>query len=631
MPHVNKMKYFILNLLAMPRIFKQLLMLATDSVLLILVLLMSFSIRLGYLYFPTDNLFLVIYGAPLIGIIIFYMFGLYSSIVRYTGFKNIASVIQAVTIYALVWALICYVNNIVGVPRSVIFFNWMLSIIVISGIRIVASTVLAPKNKIQNNIIIYGSGEFGLQLSSALKHSSKYRLVAFVDDNKAKSGRSINGTRVCSSKELSKLIKKFGVSEVFVTLSGISRKNRNKILEDLSIFPVKVSVLPGISELADGKVKVNDLREIDIKDLLGRESVSPNESLLRVKIMNKVVLVTGAGGSIGSELCRQIILLKPKKLILFELSEVALYQIEQELISLNISNIEIFPILGSIVDYKRMQAVLDYYKVQTIYHAAAYKHVPLVEYNQSSGVLNNAIGTRRIAEAAIASKVETFVLISTDKAVRPTSIMGASKRIAELILQAFSTLQYDTCFTMVRFGNVLDSSGSVIPLFKKQIRDGGPVTLTHPNVVRYFMTIPEAVELVIQSGAMADGGDVFVLDMGKPIKIYDLATKIIQLSGLKVKNKINADGDIEIKVIGLRPGEKLYEELLVGDSVKKTEHKLIMKAHEDMIDWNVLKPMLNDLERFANYGDQKKTRELIIKIVPQFKPQPLNVDLLSKV
>ena len=631
MHHVNKMKYFILNLLAMPRIFKQLLMLVTDSVLLILVLLMSFSIRLGYLYFPTDNLFLVIYGAPLIGIIIFYMFGLYSSIVRYTGFKNIASVIQAVTIYALVWALICYVNNIVGVPRSVIFFNWMLSIIVISGIRIVASTVLAPKNKIQNNIIIYGSGEFGLQLSSALKHSSKYRLVAFVDDNKAKSGRSINGTRVCSSKELSKLIKKFGVSEVFVTLSGISRKNRNKILEDLSIFPVKVSVLPGISELADGKVKVNDLREIDIKDLLGRESVSPNESLLRVKIMNKVVLVTGAGGSIGSELCRQIILLKPKKLILFELSEVALYQIEQELISLNISNIEIFPILGSIVDYKRMQAVLDYYKVQTIYHAAAYKHVPLVEYNQSSGVLNNAIGTRRIAEAAIASKVETFVLISTDKAVRPTSIMGASKRIAELILQAFSTLQYDTCFTMVRFGNVLDSSGSVIPLFKKQIRDGGPVTLTHPNVVRYFMTIPEAVELVIQSGAMADGGDVFVLDMGKPIKIYDLATKIIQLSGLKVKNKINADGDIEIKVIGLRPGEKLYEELLVGDSVKKTEHKLIMKAHEDMIDWNVLKPMLNDLERFANYGDQKKTRELIIKIVPQFKPQPLNVDLLSKV
>ena len=624
------MQYFILNLLAMPRIYKQLVMLVTDSILLILILLMSFSIRLGYLYLPAENLFLVIYGAPLIGIIIFYLFGLYSSVVRYTGFKNIASVIQAVTIYALIWALICYVNNIVGVPRSVIFFNWMLSILVISGIRVVASSILVPKNKTQNNIIIYGSGEFGLQLASALKFSSNYRLIAFVDDNKVKSGRSINGIRVFTSKELSKLIKKFDVSEVFVTLSDISRKNRNKIVEDLSILPVKVSVLPGVSELADGKVRVNDLREVDIKDLLGREPVRPNKSLLRVNIMNKVVLVTGAGGSIGSELCRQILLLNPKKLILFELSEVALYQIEQELINLNISNIEIFPILGSISDYERIKAVLDFYKVETIYHAAAYKHVPLVEYNKSAGVLNNAIGTMKVAEAAISSNIETFVLISTDKAVRPTNTMGASKRIAELILQAFSALNHNTCFTMVRFGNVLDSSGSVIPLFKKQIKDGGPVTVTHPHVVRYFMTIPEAVELVIQSGAMAEGGEVFVLDMGEPVKIYDLAVKIIQLSGLKVKSNIDADGDIEIKLVGLRPGEKLYEELLVGDNVQKTDHELIMRANEQMIDWSVLNPILNDLEKFSISGDQKKIRELIIKIVPQFKPQLLNVDLLSK-
>ena len=368
-------------------------------------------------------------------------------------------------------------------------------------------------------------------------------------------------------------------------------------------------------------MKIDDLRKIDIKDLLGRELVKPNEKLLKIKITDKVVLVTGAGGSIGSELCRQILSLKPKRLILFEISESSLYQIEQELIKVKPANIEIFPILGSVRDKEIMEYICNYYSVQTIYHAAAYKHVPLVEMNQAEGVLNNALGTLALAEAAIATKVETFVLISTDKAVRPTNTMGATKRVAELVLQAFAKLQHNTCFTMVRFGNVLDSSGSVIPLFKKQIEEGGPVTVTDENIVRYFMTIPEAVELVIQASAMGQGGDVFVLDMGEPVRINDLAIKMIQLSGLQVRDKDNPDGDIEIKFIGLRPGEKLFEELLVGDNTQKTENPLIMRAEEIMIDWKLLKPILDKLRDSSISSNQEEIHALLTKIVPEFKHQ----------
>ena len=384
--------------------------------------------------------------------------------------------------------------------------------------------------------------------------------------------------------------------------------------------------MPSVSELAEGKVKIDDLLEIDIRDLLGREITKPNEKLLKINIADKVVLVTGAGGSIGSELCRQIVLLKPKKLILFDISEPSLYQIELELTNIGISNIEIFPVLGSIGDKLRMESIFNQYGVQTIYHAAAYKHVPLVEFNQAEGVLNNSIGTKIVAQAAIAAKVDIFVLISTDKAVRPTNIMGATKRVAELVLQAFSEQSHNTCFTMVRFGNVLDSSGSVIPLFKKQIREGGPITVTDANVERYFMTIPEAVELVLQAGAMGQGGDVFVLDMGKPVRIHDLAVKMIQLSGLQVLDENNPDGDIEIKYTGLRPGEKLYEELLVGDNVTETDNKMIMRANEVMIDWDNLKPILNELEEASINTEQKKIRELLIRIVPEYNPNSHAID-----
>ena len=402
-------------------------------------------------------------------------------------------------------------------------------------------------------------------------------------------------------------------------MPSLKRSERQKIISFLEPYKVEVRSVPGVAELAQGKVKVNDLLEIDLSDLLGRESVKPNKELFERNISNKVVMVTGAGGSIGSELCRQIILLKPRILVLFEVSEPSLYQIDQELKVINEFNIEVFPILGTVTDKERALKICEYYGVQTIYHAAAYKHVPLVEYNSSQGVFNNTIGTMLLAEAAIASNVETFVLISTDKAVRPANFMGASKRAAEMVLQALAQQTHNTCFTMVRFGNVLDSSGSVIPLFKKQIKEGGPITVTHSEIVRYFMMIPEAVELVIQAGAMAEGGEVFVLNMGDPVRIYDLAVKMIKLSGLELLDENNPKGDIEIQYTGLRPGEKLYEELLIDGKFSETENKLIMRTEEEMLPWDKLEPILTEIHNKGTYTNTKKLIELIKKIVPEFK------------
>ena len=626
-------------------------MVFVDSVLTVSVLLSSFSIVLGYWYWPNEETFWIIFGTPVVAIPVFISFRLYRSVVRYIGTRALWSIAQAVTLYAFVWGFFSLMSNhpymmrVLGIdsnpfaisgiyfediPRSVIFINWMLTIIVIGGVRVVARWIFANKNLFTNkektNVLIYGAGSAGRQLSHALQLSTEYKHVAYIDDSLAKDRAYINNIPVFAYENIRKLIKKNNVSEVLLALPSVSLKKRNEIIEKLSPLPVHVRSLPSVSELAQGKVKINDLLEIDIRDLLGREPVKPNEKLLKVKITNKVVMVTGAGGSIGSELCRQIIYLKPNRLILFDISEAALYQIEQEIIKIGISNVEIIPIMGSVCSHNQLKRILNLYKVETIYHAAAYKHVPLVELNQAEGVLNNSIGTMVIAEAAIASNVETFVLISTDKAVRPTNIMGATKRVAELVLQAFAEQSHNTCFTMVRFGNVLDSSGSVIPLFKKQIREGGPITVTNVNVVRYFMTIPEAVELVLQAGAMGQGGDVFVLDMGKPVKIYDLAVKMIQLSGLQVLDENNLDGDIEIKYTGLRPGEKLYEELLVGDNVTLTDNKMIMRANEEMIDWDNLKPMLNELKDASINAEQEKIRELLIQIVPVFNPNSHTMD-----
>jgi FlaA1/EpsC-like NDP-sugar epimerase len=413
-------------------------------------------------------------------------------------------------------------------------------------------------------------------------------------------------------------------------MPSASRTKKLAIIDKLEPYPVLVRMLPGVAELAEGKVSIGDLREVNIKDLLGRDVVGPNKELLSMNITKKVVVVTGAGGSIGSELCRQILFLKPKVLILYEMSELALYTIEKELSNIGIHSMDIYPILGSVNNKTRLSSVFKHFRVDTVYHTAAYKHVPMVEFNNTEGTDNNVFGTLSCAQVAIDTGVKTFVLISTDKAVRPTNTMGATKRSAELVLQALSAKQSSTKFTMVRFGNVLDSSGSVIPLFKQQIKGGGPVTVTDVNIIRYFMTIPEAVELVIQAGAMGTGGDVFVLDMGKPVRIDDLAKKMIRLSGLEVKDEAHPDGNIEIKYIGLRPGEKLYEELLIGDNVSDTDNPLIMRAQEDMMVWSELKPILDDLQIAIIDCNQEKLRELLVQIVPGFKPQCEISDILYK-
>ena len=598
-----------------------------DSILVILVLLISFSLRLDFLHWPKEDVIWLIFASPILAIPIFIFNGMYQSIVRYIGFSAFLSIFKGVTIYALSWGLIDYLiyidglEFVDGIPRSVLFINWMLCIIVIGASRIIANWLLVNQSKSKNkNVIIYGAGSAGMQLSNALKISDEYNQIAYVDDDQSIQGNFINGLQVFKPANILNLVEKYNVEEILLALPSSSRKERQLIIENLSNLPLSIRSLPSISEIAEGKVKIEDLLGINIKDLLGRQLVKPNLGLLKARINNKVVLVTGAGGSIGSELSRQIVLLNPKKLILFDISEPSLYLIQQELSLNNINQIEIISLLGSVRSIDRLKNIFTEYGVQTIYHAAAYKHVPLVEFNQSEGVLNNIIGTMNAAKAAIHSNVEIFVLISTDKAVRPTNTMGVTKRISELVLQALSKNNHNTCFTMVRFGNVLDSSGSVVPLFKKQIKEGGPITVTDANVVRYFMTIPEAVELVIQAGSMSHGGDVFVLDMGKPVLIYDLALKMIQLSGLKLLDENNPNGDIEIIFTGLRPGEKLYEELLVGDNSSRTENKLIMRAEENFIDWVQLEPMINELQEALIHFDNIQIRDCLIKIVPEFTP-----------
>lgn len=608
-------------LLKLPRKTKQALMLFFDVVAIIGCLFASFCIRLGYWFYPTGDtdLFLAIFAAPLLVLPIFTSFGIYRDVIRYLGFKSLWRITQGVSMYSVSWGLITFMGAVDDIPRSVILINWLLVIIVIGGSRLLVRWLLSEVNN--NNVVIYGAGSAGRQLSTALTESREYKPVAFIDDANEIYRHSINGLKVYSQDDFKDLFEKKNIKEVLIAIPSLTRTRRNEIINFLEPYPVVVRSLPSVLELAQGKVKVNDLLEIDIRDLLGRESVKPNVKLLKTNISKKVVLVTGAGGSIGSELCRQILFLKPEKIVLYDISESSLYQIDQELLDLGMPDVDILPVIGSISDKERLINICNYYGVQTIYHAAAYKHVPLVEFNQSQGVLNNAIGTMIAAEAAIASNVETFVLISTDKAVRPTSVMGASKRVAELALQALAKQPHNTCFTMVRFGNVLDSSGSVIPLFKKQIKAGGPITVTDFNVVRYFMTIPEAVELVIQAGAMAKGGEVFVLDMGKPIRIYDLAVKMIQLSGLQVIDENNHEGDIEIQFTGLRAGEKLYEELLVDGSFALTENKLIMRAEEEMINWDKLEPILAEIKKVATYSETEKIYKLLNQLVPQFNPK----------
>ena len=632
------MKNTLINL---SRFYKQLTLLFFDSTALVTILLLSFSIRFGYFYVPTGDLFWAVIVAPIIALPIFERFGLYRAVIRYIGFNALWSIVQAVTLYALLWNMIGFMASVDGIPRSVILINWLLGILIIGGSRLVGRwLLLEDKNKKTTRVIIYGAGSAGRQLSIALMQSDDYLPVAFVDDNDQLKRQFINDIEVFSRKDLEYLIDQKNATEVLLAMPTISRIQRNEIINFLEPYRLLVRSLPGVSDLAQGKVKVADLRDVSVKDLLGRKSVVSNNELLSLNITNKVVMVTGAGGSIGSELCRQILLLKPQALILFERSEIALYNIDKELSSTAMTSAKILPMLGSVCNRNRLSQIMKRFNVHTIYHAAAYKHVPMVEYNNAEGVRNNVFGTLNASQVAIENGVETFVLISTDKAVRPTNTMGATKRFSEMILQALTLrigqkshhgsedVQYVTRFSMVRFGNVLDSSGSVIPLFKEQIKQGGPVTVTDPEIQRYFMTIPEAVELVIQAGAMSKGGDVFVLDMGEPIQILDLAKKMIRLSGLQVKDAIHPDGDVEIKFTGLRPGEKLYEELLIGGNVSKTDNPMILRAEEEMMTWDDLKIIIDELEEAIDSGNQTKLRQLLIKAVPGFKPQSNITDIL---
>ena len=608
-------------------------MFLADSSFLVIALWISFSIRLGEWYVPQNDFIVwMLFASPIIGCIFFQYCGLYLSVTRYVGFNALWAIFQAVSLYSLVWGGLFLGGY--GWPRSVVLINWILALLMIGGLRVGARWLLhkrkSNRKTKRKRALIYGAGTAGVQLAGALNHSNEYNLIGFVDEAKVLHGVHILGLDVYSEVDIGNVISTLKIDEVLLAIPSSPRSKRFDIITSLEDFPVNVRILPSLSDLAGGRVTSNDLQEVSIEDLLGRDTVAPNEHLLRKAITGKVVVVTGAGGSIGSELCRQIISLKPKSLVLYEMSELALYTIEKEL-SVNIAiQIDIYPVLGSVNNRNRLNNIFKHFEVDTVYHAAAYKHVPMVEFNNTEGVENNIFGTMSCAEAAIDSNVGTFVLISTDKAVHPTNTMGATKRCAELILQALSKKQSVTKFTMVRFGNVLASSGSVIPLFKKQIKEGGPITVTDKSITRYFMLVNEAVELVIQAGAMGEGGDVFVLDMGKPVRIDDMARKMIKLSGLGVKDKSNPDGDIEIKYIGLRPGEKLFEELLIGEGVIDTDNPLIMSTKENMLSWNKLKLILDNLKEEVENYNNVKIRKLLIKLVPTFKPQSEISDVLYK-
>lgn len=616
--------------LSRPRNIKRLITLAIDFVATIIALWLAFSLRYGEFYQPPQQQLWIFLLAPAIAIPIFIRAGLYRAIVRYLGMQAIWTVAKATALYALLFAVVVLLAGVEHVPRTVYGINALILIIFVGGSRLIARWWFA--NSIGSNtfnqttrryippVIIYGAGASGAQMAAALKMSRQLRPVAFIDDAASLHQQQINGLTVYPFSQLSQLIDKFDVHDVLLAMPSVSRGQRSNIIRLLEPYPVHVRTLPGLMDLAEGKVTVSDIQDVAIQDLLGRDPVAPVQSLLQANITDKVVMVTGAGGSIGSELCRQILKLQPTMLILYELNEFGLYEIEKELQHKNSSS-PIIAVLGSVLNQQRLEAICQRFNVQTIYHAAAYKHVPMVEKNTSEGVRNNIFGTLSCAKAAISSKVETFVLISTDKAVRPTNTMGASKRMAELVLQAFAEEQQQTRFTMVRFGNVLGSSGSVIPLFREQIARGGPVTVTDPRIIRYFMTIPEAAELVIQAGAMGQGGDVFVLDMGEPVRILDLAKRNIHLSGFIEKDAEHPDGDIEIIYTGLRPGEKLYEELLIGNNVSDTQHQKIMRAQEQVIPWAELSVIMQDLEQFNDANNCQQVRDILITHVSGFNPQ----------
>jgi len=629
---LSKLTMLVLQL---PRPIKRLIVLLVDSAICLLSVYFSFYLRVGE-WVPIFSQsgwkpLLALEASILFSLPLFLAFGLYREIFRYSGWFALLTLLRAMCLYAFIFAVIFTVIGIEGVPRTVGLIQPIVLVMLVGASRAFASYWLSNSYRKQlklsavPHVLIYGAGDAGRQLMGALSHSYEMQVVGFLDDDPKLQGSTLGGRRIYSPERLIDLTASLDVSEVLLAIPSASRFRRNQIIKLMRDAKVGIQTLPSMSDLASGKISTQDLRSLDIDDLLGRELVLPNSDLLTKNSFSKTVMVTGAGGSIGGELCRQIMEQAPKTLLLVEQSEYALYQIHHE-ISTRIENhgglnVQIVPLLASVTNPDRMRIIVGEWQPDVIYHAAAYKHVPLVEANVVEGIRNNTIGTLTVAQIAIELGVPHFILISTDKAVRPTNVMGASKRLAEMILQALAQSASKTKFSMVRFGNVLNSSGSVVPKFRQQIKDGGPVTVTDLRMTRYFMTIPEAAQLVIQAGALATGGDVFLLDMGEPVKIVDLARRMIELSGLDVKDAQNLEGDIEIEEIGLRPGEKLYEELLIDGNPEKTIHPRVFKSHEDFLPWSELELKVQQISQAIEKNDDQALIALLKELVSGYKPE----------
>ena len=679
------MMIFFKAILSIPRSGKRNILIFFDSALVIGVLWISFSLRFDNVYWPrggvNNPIVLLVLFAPVIAVPVFSYFGLYRAIIRYLGMRATWSIVKAVMVYGVLWGLVAFLSGVQDVPRSVVFINTMVAVLSVGGSRMFARWLLrkieelvrlglldsGPISDLNSSrkirVVIFGAGDAGRQLAIGLGQSRECVLLAFVDDRIELQGRDLMGVSILSQEKLQGFVASHQVDDILLAMPSISRKSRSMVIENLRPLKVRIRTLPGLAAMAKGKVDYLDLHELDINDLLARDPAEPDEKILQEKVAGKVVMVTGAGGSIGSELCRQILQRKPKVLLLFEVGEFSLYTLHNELLDIlhYLTNEQsnngavglvptIIPLLGSVSDENRVSDIIATWNPNIIYHAAAVKHVPIVEHNIAECIKNNVLGTLVMVKIAIERQVGSFVLVSTDKAVNPANAMGASKRCCELILQALAAEKNpafgpmwdgnpsvqcpgNTQLSIVRFGNVLGTSGSVVPYFRKQIAKGGPITLTHPDIIRYFMTISEAAQLVIQAGAMSgflskgivsgktcNEADVYVLDMGEPVKILDLAHRMVELSGFRVKDENHPEGDIDIEVVGLRPGEKLYEELLIGNNPRATQHQRIMKANENFTPWSELQPMIITLRIAAVNGDVMMIRNMLQLLVTEYQP-----------
>jgi len=620
-------------LLALPRGSKRLMAAAIDGALCALTVWLAYYLRLGYFVSLAGRPSVAVAFSLVFALPAFYLLGLYRMAFRRAGADILPTVALACGAYGLCYATIVAAYGVSAIPRTVGIIQPILLFLAVGFLRLSVGYILGGQMQRridttpQQGVLIYGAGSSGRQLAAAMSASRELRVVGFVDDDRSLYDTRVNGLRVYPVERLRDLVDRGGVTDVMLALPSAPRQRRNEIIQNLRGLPLTVRTLPGLMDLAHGRVQASDLRELSIEDLLSREPVAPEMAAVRGKIAGRTVLVTGAGGSIGSELCRQIVSAEPARILLLETSEFALYAIHRNLTEA--TGIEVVPLLGSVTNGFRVAEIMRAWSPDIVFHAAAYKHVPLVEHNPLEGLRNNVIGTLRVAELAAQMGVKDFVLVSTDKAVRPTNTMGATKRLAELVLQGLAAENTGTRFSMVRFGNVLGSSGSVVPLFREQIRQGGPITITHRDITRYFMTIPEAAQLVVQASAMATGGEVFVLDMGEPVRIADLARNMIELCGLTVRSDDNPDGDIEIVTVGMRPGEKLYEELLIGDNPRPTAHSRIMMASEHHILWPDLRPRLDELEGYISSGAVAPARRLLRELVREFAPASDIVDWVA--